>query len=121
MYIIPTWIPVSLAVLQALGYAAWSMLSKHLTSERIGFNALDVTFTTIYTVNCSTLLFSIYYFIHVGELNLKLYGIGLIGSFFDTLGIVCITKAFSCGPAGLIAALATSTNMLLTLIEALKH
>ena len=97
------------------------MLAKHLTSERIGFDPLHVTFTTISTVNLFVLVASIFYFAHVGEFDTYLFVIGLVGSFLDALGIVCITKAFSCGPAGLISALATTTNLFLTIVEAIKH
>ena len=97
------------------------MLAKHLTSERIGFDALNVTFSTISAVNVLVMILSIFYFANVGKFDAYLFGIGLAGSFFDTLGIVCITRAFSCGPAGLISALATSTNLFLTIVEAIKH
>ena len=119
--LVPTWIPIIFALLQTCGYTSWSMLSKHITSERIGFDALNVTFTTISTVNFLTAIVAICYFNQVGGFNMKLFWIGMVGSFFDTLGIVAITKAFSCGPAGLISALCTSTNILLTLIEALRR
>ena len=97
------------------------MLAKHLTSARIGFDALNVTFSTISAVNTLVLILSIFYFVNIGKFDTYLFGIGLVGSFFDTLGIVCITRAFSCGPAGLISAIATSTNLFLTIVEAIKH
>jgi hypothetical protein len=97
------------------------MLAKHLTSKRVGFDALNVTFSTISTVNVLVMIISIFYFAKVGQFDWYLFAIGLTGSFLDTLGIVAITRAFSCGPAGLIAALATSTNLFLTIVEAIKH
>ena len=97
------------------------MLVKHLTSERIGFDALNVTFSTISAVNTLVLIISIFYIANVDKFDPYLFGIGLAGSFFDNIGIVCVTKAFSCGPAGLVAAICTSTNLFLTIIEAIKH
>jgi drug/metabolite transporter (DMT)-like permease len=118
---IPTWVPVLTAFFQPFGYTAWAMLAKHLTSERIGFDAMNVTFSTISTVNFCVLIGSLFYFGHFGEFDTYLFTIGLVGSFLDTLGIVFITRAFSSGPAGLISALATSTNLFLTILEAIKH
>lgn len=97
------------------------MMSKHLTSERVGFDALNVTFSTISLVNICVMIVSIFYFVNVGTFDIECFWIGMIGSFVDTLGIVCITRAFTCGPAGLIAAITTSTNLFLTIVEAIKH
>jgi hypothetical protein len=97
-------------------------MSKHLTSKRIGFEALSVSFTTITLVNLLTMIGAIFYFNNANHtINPKLFLIGFIGSFFDTIGIVCVTKAFTYGPAGLISALCTSTNIILTVIEAIRH
>ena len=82
---------------------------------------MNVTFSTISAVNALVLIASIFYFANVGKFDTYLFAIGLAGSFFETIGIVCITKAFSCGPAGLVAAMGTSTNLFLTIIEAIKH
>jgi len=120
VHLVPTWIPVVIALFQTVGYTVWAMLAKHLTSERIGFDALNVTFTTIFTVGVITTVVAIVYFHKFGGFNQDLMYIGFVGSFFDTLGIVFVTKAFSCGPAGLIAALCTSGNILLTIIEAIR-
>lgn len=95
-------------------------MSKHLTSDRIGFNPMGVAYSTIMLVNLIVLIPSIIYWVYYGFDSI-LFWIGLVGNFADAIGIAMLTKAISNGPIGLIAALATTTNLFLTLIEAIKH
>ena len=71
--------------------------------------------------NILTAIVAYFYFKQNGGFDKRRFIIGFFGSFFDTIGIVCITKAFSNGPGGLVAALCTSTNIILTVLEAIKH
>lgn len=109
------------ALIAPFGYTAEAMLAKHLTRERIGFDSLNVTFSTILAVNSLALIGSIFYFSKVGGFTTYLFWAGLAGGFFDSVGIVCCSKAYSLGPCGLVSAIITSINLFLTIIEAIKH
>ena len=49
------------------------------------------------------------------------FWLGLAGGFLDSVGIVCCSKAYSEGPCGIVSAIITLINLILTIIEAIKH
>ena len=85
----PTWVPVIFGIVTPIMFTANGILSKHLTSERINFNASTLSFTSYLLVNIVVLLVGIPYWRDHG-FDQKLFWMGLIGSIVNTLGIVCI-------------------------------
>ena len=109
------------ALISPFGNTALAMMAKHLTRERIGFDSLNVTFSTILFVNTFAVIGSIYYFSYTGTFSMYCFWLGLAGGFLDSVGIVCCSKAYSEGPCGIVSAILTLVNLILTIIEAIKH
>ena len=96
------------------------MLAKNLTSERVGFDPTTLTFSTLISVNLLIVIVAIPYWVKHGFVQ-KFFWLGFVGNFVDSVGLVAITEAFACGPAGPVAAIVSTTNLLMVLIEAMKH
>lgn len=95
------------------------VLTKHLTSEKVGFNPSRISFSAYLLVNLIVLVFAIPYWVKI-EYSSYLFWVGFAGSIINTLGIVSIQIALSCGPAGPISAIAAVASILLVVIEAFK-
>ena len=119
--IYPTWVPVIFGLIAPISFTVWTMYSKHMTSERIGFNSIRMAFSSQLIVNLIIMIFAIPYWINSGTFVPKYFLIGFVGSYIDALGMVVVTEAFTCGPAGPIAAIISNCNVLMVIIEALKH
>ena len=96
------------------------ILTKHLTSERINFNASTISFSAYFIVNLIVIICAIPYWVIFG-FSTYLFWLGLIGSIINTLAIVCIQNALSLGPAGPVSAIIAVGSVLLVIIEAFKH
>lgn len=116
----PSWIPVLFGLISPLSFTAYAMLAKNLSSERVGFDPTTLTFSTFIGVNLLILIFAIPYWVQHGFVQ-KFFWLGFVGNFVDSVGLVAVTEAFACGPAGPVAAICSTTNLLMVLIEAIKH
>jgi hypothetical protein len=101
-------------------FTTFSMLQKHVTKERIGFDATTISFSTMSVVNGIALLFGIAYWSR-HKFHANLFWIGFFGSFIDSIGVVALSEAFSCGPAGPISAVVGLCSLVMVLVEAIKH
>jgi len=115
----PTWVPVLFGLITPCSFTSNGVLTKHLTSEKVGFNPSRISFSAYLIVNILVLLFAIPYWVKV-EFSAYLFWVGFAGSIINTLGIVSIQNALSCGPAGPISAIAAVASVLLVVIEAVK-
>lgn len=116
----PSWIPVLFGLITPVGFTTSGILTKHLVSDRVKFDPSTISFSAYFLVNTIVLMFAIPYWKNV-EFNEALFWIGFIGSVINTLGIVSIQNALSCGPAGPISAIAAVSAILLVVIEAVKQ
>ena len=114
------WIPVLFGIATPMFFTTNGLLTKHLTSERIGFNASTISFTSYFIVNVIVMIVAIPYWSMYG-FSQYLFWLGLVGSIINTLGIVCIQNALSLGPAGPVSAIAAVSAVLLVVVEAVKH
>lgn len=116
----PTWVPVLFGLITPISFTTNGVLTKHLTSDRVNFNASTLSFNAYLVVNALVLLVAVPYWSLV-EFDLRMFWIGLVGSVLNTLGIVCIQNALSCGPAGPTSAIVALASILLVVIEAVKN
>ena len=120
VYDTPMWIPVLFGIATPMFFTTNGLLTKHLTSERIGFNASTISFTSYFIVNVIVMIVAIPYWSMYG-FSQYLFWLGLVGSIINTLGIVCIQNALSLGPAGPVSAIPAVSAVLLVVVEAVKH
>ena len=116
----PSWIPVVFGLITPMSFCSNAMLAKNLTSERIGFDPSTLSMSSIISVNFIILVIAIAYWVQYGFI-LKYFWIGSIGMFIDSYGLSACTEAFACGPPGSVAAIVSSANVLMVIIEAIKH
>jgi drug/metabolite transporter (DMT)-like permease len=55
------------------------------------------------------------------EFKQKQFWIGFVGSSFDLVGMIFMTNAFSCGPAGPASAMSSISSLFVIIIEALVN
>lgn len=115
-----TWVPVLFGIITPMSFTANGMLTKHLCSEKMGFNPNTMSYSAYFIVNFLVIIVAIPYW-HLVSFDHYLFWVGTIGSIINTVGIVCIMNAISKGPAGPASALAAVSNLLLVLIEAIKY
>ena len=97
-----------------------SVWTKHLTTERIGFDPIDLSFSSLGFINLIILIVAIPYWITNG-LNQSQFWIGLIGSIISAIGLAALMKAISCGPVGPVLAVGDGYPPLLAIIVAIKN
>lgn len=85
---------------------------------KLKFDPSDISFGGYMIVNTLIVIGGIFYWTFV-EFDWKVFVIGFFGSIINNLGIVAINHAFSCGPAGPIAALSSTSTIMLTIVMAL--
>ena len=113
-----TWIPALFGVVTPMFFSTNGVLTKHLTSKEIGFDATNISFTSYLFVNIFLLILAIPYWCLV-TFDQKLFWIGLFGSIINVLGLVSIQNALSKGPAGPVSAIAAVSCLLVVIIEAI--
>ena len=116
----PTWVPVIFGIITPMSFTTNGILTKTLTNDRIKFDPSTLSFGSYFIVNIMVLIVAIPYWYSNGNFSQYLFWMGFVGSVINTLGIVCIQNALSCGPAGPISALAASASFFLVIIEAIK-
>jgi drug/metabolite transporter (DMT)-like permease len=86
---VPTWVPVIFGLITPVSFTCNGILTKHLTSDKVGFNPSTISFSAYFVVNIIVLIVAIPYWVQV-DFSQSLFWIGFIGSVINTLGIVCI-------------------------------
>ena len=76
--------------------------------------------SSMISVNFIFLVIAIPFWVQNG-FEQKYFWIGSIGLFFDSYGLSACTEAFACGPPGSVAAIVSSADVLMVIIEAFKH
>ena len=92
-----------------------------MTQERIGFDAMNLAFTTYALLNVVYLILGCIYWSSTGKFNISSFWIGLVGSVISAIGIATLMKALSCGPIGPVLAVADGYPPLLAIIVAIKN
>lgn len=120
--LVPAWIAVLFGIITPIGFSTNAMLTKHLISQKVGFDATTLAFSSQFVVNVIVLIAGIIYWSSSAQKTFEpiLFWYGLFGSAFNSLGIVCVQNAVALGPAGPAQALATTCCLLLTIFEAIK-
>ena len=119
-YTVPAFLPVLFGIVTPCCFTANGMLTKHLTSRlKHPFNPSTLAFSSYLIVNLIILIGAIIFWADVIFSSYHFW-IGLVGSFINTIGIVCIQNAITTGPAGPASAIAALSCLLLVVIEAIK-
>ena len=89
--ILPLWIPLVTGFLVPIFFAINAILTKHLTSDRVGFNPSKLTYSTLGFLNIFILLLGIILWSN-GTLifDKPAFFIGMVSSSILTIGIVWI-------------------------------
>jgi len=85
----PTWVPVIFGVITPMFFCTNGILTKHLTSEKVGFVPSTISFSAYLFVNILVMIAAIPYWMNNG-FSQYLFWLGLVGSIINTLGIVFI-------------------------------
>lgn len=117
---VPAWIPVMFGVLMPVVFSIQALFIKHLSNERMGFDPTCITFGSSSLVCLLIVIVGISTYWKYTPFDQYLFNVGLIGSIFNTIGIVAIQNAFAKGPAGPVAALGSCTALILLVMQAIK-
>ena len=91
----PAYVAILFSLFTPIAFTTNGILTKHLTNKNINpFDPHNLSFTSYAITNIIILLGAIPYWIKI-SFSPKLFFIGMIGSFFDTLGHVCCQIAYS--------------------------
>lgn len=114
----PKWVPVMFGVLTPVFFVTSGLFIKHLTSKRVGFDAMNISFSTTLSGSSVILIVGILWYWRVDAVfNKRLFFIGMFSSIFDTFGKACIQRAYSRGPAGPVSAFVEINNVFLIIFE----
>ena len=81
------------------------ILTKHLTSEKVGFDASNLTYASLLIYNVIVFIIALFYWYETSNFHLDSFWIGMAGSIVSGLAIVFIQNAIAKGPAGPVLAL----------------
>ena len=114
--------PVLFGILTPVCFCASNVLLKYLTDEEKGirFNGSTLSMSAISLVNAILVIFAIVYW-QSHEFDHDLFWIGFGGSIINTVGLVCINIAISCGPMGPVSSIGACSNILLVLVYAIRN
>ena len=118
--ILPTWVPAIFGVVTPVFFSINGVLTKHLTSEKVGFNPTKISFSSYVYVNLALLFVAVPYWLKV-HFSPWLFCIGFIGSVINVIGLVCLQNALSQGPAGPVSAITATAALLNVVIEAVLN
>ena len=94
--------------------------TKHLCQERIGFNPVDLSFTSLGLINFIILICAIPYWSQNGFQQSQFW-IGLGGSLLSSIGLAALMKALAVGPIGPVLAVGDGYPPILAVIVAFKN
>jgi drug/metabolite transporter (DMT)-like permease len=119
---VPKWVAVMFGLLTPVFFVASGLFIKHLTSPKVGFDAMTISFaTSFFSSTLIIILGASWYWQTVAIFNTRLFVIGIFGSIFDSVGKACIQKAYSKGPAGPVSAFVELNNVFLVVFEAARY
>ena len=119
----PAIVPVIFGVITPIAFTLNGILTKHLTIPgglEHKFEATSLAFSAYLIVNLIVLIVAIWFW-SAYIFSSYLFWVGLVGSFINTLGMVCMTNAITKGPAGPASAIAGLSNIFLVIIEVIKY
>ena len=119
---VPKWVAVLFGLLTPVFFVTSGLFIKHLTSPRVGFDAMTISFATSFFSSTLIIILGVAWFWRYVEVfNTRLFVIGIFGSIFDSVGKACIQKAYSKGPAGPVSAFVELNNVFLVVFEAARY
>lgn len=95
------------------------LLSKHLSSPRVNFDATRLSFTAYMTSNAVLLFIALIYWTQV-SFHKEMFWVGLGGSIIDNIGDVLMINAYAIGPSGAVSALISLQSVIMTILEIAK-
>lgn len=117
----PKWVAVLFGLVTPMWMIGNSLWIKHLTQPSIGFDPLTNSFSSSFVASSIIIVIgAAWYWQQVEAFRGDLFLVGFLSSMLDVCGKACISKAFSRGPAGVVAALVEANNVILLIIESLR-
>ena len=117
----PTWLAILWGVITPCFFLAQSFFTKFITQPKYNFDARTASFGTSSVTSFLVLILGVAWFWRsVQPFDSWLFGIGILGSIFDTVGKSFIQMAFANGPAGPVAGLVEINNVLLVVVEGFR-
>jgi hypothetical protein len=87
----PKWIPVLFGFLTPCFFVTSGLYIKHLTSKRVGFDAITISFASSCLSSIIVMIVGVtWYWREVDTFKKHLFVIGIFGSIFDSVGKACI-------------------------------
>ena len=114
------WVPILLTFGSAAAMSLHSVWTKHMTSDKVGFDPINLAFSSLGLVNLILFIVAIPYWNKNG-FNQQQFWIGLAGSFIASVGLAGLMKALSCGPIGPVLAVGDGYPPFLAIIVAIKN
>jgi uncharacterized membrane protein len=103
-------------------FVASGLFIKHLTSARVGFDAMTISFASSCFSSIIIMIVGVsWYWREVDSFKKNLFIIGIFGSMFDAIGKAFVQKAYSKGPAGPVSAFVELNNVFLVIFEGLRQ
>lgn len=120
--LLPIWMPVLFGLLTPVTFCSNGVILRYLTSPDMSmkFNGTTLSMSAIFAVNLIVLIFAIVFW-STHQFSIDLFWIGLVGSIINTIGLTCINTAISCGPLGPVSSIGACSNILLVIVEAVRH
>ena len=88
---VPKWVAVLFGLLTPVFFVTSGLFIKHLTSPRVGFDAMTISFATSFFSSTLIIILGVTWFWQYKEVfNTRLFVIGIFGSIFDSVGKACI-------------------------------
>ena len=111
--------PLFTGLLVPIGMAKNVIITKHLTSERVGFDATRMTFTCIGGMSLIEIVIAVFLWKYeLMRWDLKYFLVGLMTSIIMSIGIVAMQNAIKNGPAGPCMAISALSSPLLVIVQA---
>lgn len=120
-WVFPRWLAILFALLAALAFTNNGILVNYLTSHRVGFQSMTLTFTAYFIVNLVVLIAGICYWSAYSNFDAYCFWIGLGGSIINTVGIACAQVAMTEGPMAPASAIFNFNVFILLGLEILKY
>ena len=95
------------------------MVGKHMSRERVGFNAANATFNCVLLVNGALLVAGAVYWGNHG-IDSRYLVIGFFGGIAEALGKVLTQLALAIGPVGPATAIIQMSSVWLVVVEAVR-
>jgi drug/metabolite transporter (DMT)-like permease len=84
--LLPMWVPIVIGIASPFFMTVNTLMVKHMTKERIGFNASRVTFNALIAYNTVLVLLGIPYWVKTGTFTMTSLYWGLLGGIIGGIG-----------------------------------